>query len=416
MKFGSSVAEFHETGYHSMVRWPMFPRVLDIKKTLKRKSLFLLGPRMSGKTTYLKRNFKEAHLINLLKPELFLRYKANPELFGKEIEFEISTHNKKLFIIDEIQKIPALLDEVHNLIEEHKSIRFILTGSSARKLKRAGVNLLGGRASRYHFHPLVSAEIGFERFEKDLLRTLTYGTLPSILMSEEPWAELEDYVSLYLKEEIQQEAVVRSLDGFARFLNSVATTSSQQLNFTEIGNDAQVPPRTVREYYKVLEDTLVGNLLLPFEKTVKRKAVATAKFYLFDTGVTNYLLGRKSVAKKSTEFGGLFEQMIFNEIRAYLDYHQQVESLFYWRSTSQLEVDFLVKTKSDEWVGIEVKSSKRVSHREYRGLFALEEELELKRKIVVCWAEAPYVENKGVEILPYLYFLKELWSSRITGA
>lgn len=391
----------------------MFQRVLDFQNIIGRKSLFLLGPRQSGKSTYLKAQYKNAHTINLLRPAEFLKFKTQPSLFGEEIEFQINQHKQKLFIIDEVQKIPELLDEVHRLIEEYKNIRFILTGSSARKLKKEGVNLLGGRASRIYFHPIVSAEYGFKKYEDNFLKNITYGFLPSILTSDAPWEDLEDYVALYLKEEIQQEAIVRSLDGFSRFLNTVAITNAQQLNFTELGNDAQVPPRTVREYYQVLEDTLIGHILPAYEKTKKRKAVTTAKFYLFDPGVTNFLLGRKSVSLKAPEFGSLFEQTIFCELKAYLDYHRLSDCLYYWRSTSQFEVDFLVRNRRDQWIAIEVKSSTKPSPKDFKGFFALEEDLELKKKIVVCLASQPRTTDKKVDILPFRTFLEMLWADQI---
>lgn len=393
----------------------MFQRALKIDTILTRKSLFLFGPRQTGKTTYLKTQYPGAVVINLLKPSQFLKFKATPDLFGEEIEFAYRNQNARLFVVDEIQKIPELLDECQRLIGEFKDIRFILTGSSARKLKKAGVNLLGGRATRIHFHPIVSCEYGFDTFEQQLIKNLTYGFLPPILTSSDPWADLEDYVSLYLKEEIQQEAIVRSLGGFARFLNTVAVTNGQQLNFTSIGNDAQVPPRTVREYYQVLEDTLIGSLLQPFTKTVKRKAVATPKFYLFDPGVANFLSGRKTISPKTPEFGTVFEQMIHGEIRTYLDYSGMNDCFFYWRSTSQFEVDFLVRDSSGNWVAIEAKGTGIPSSKDFKGMVALEEDLPLKKKIVVCLADKPRLADRGVDVLPLRLFLEMLWGGKIVA-
>jgi predicted AAA+ superfamily ATPase len=387
----------------------MFNRTLNIEHILERKSLFLFGPRQTGKSTFLKNKYPHATVFDLLKPAEYLKFKTHPNQFGEEIEFQLKNKDSKLFIVDEVQKIPELLDETHRLIELHKDIRFILTGSSARKLKKSGINLLGGRASRVNFHPIVSSEFGFDAFDKKLIRNLTYGFLPPILTSREPWEDLEDYVSLYLKEEVQQEAIVRSLGGFSRFLATVAKTNAQQLNFTGVGSDAQVPSRTVREYYQVLEDTLIGNLLPSFTETTKRKAISTAKFYLFDPGVTNFLMGRKSVSRRTPEFGTLFEQMLHGEIKAYLDYHRMHDCLFYWRSTSQYEVDFLIRDKSENWIAIEAKGTTNPSPKEYRGIFALEEELPLKKKIVVCLAEKPRLLERNIEILPLRLFLETLW-------
>jgi predicted AAA+ superfamily ATPase len=245
-----------------------------------------------------------------------------------------------------------------------------------------------------------------------LVRNLTFGFLPHILNSKSPWADLEDYVGLYLKEEIQQEATVRSLEGFSRFLNTVALTNAQQLNFTELGNDAQVAPRTVREYYQVLEDTLVGHILPAFENTVKRKAMTTAKFYLFDPGVTNFLLGRKTLSAKTPEFGTLLEQSIFCEIKAFLDYHAIYDSLFYWRSTSLIEVDFVVKDTKGEWLGIEVKAAEEPQRKDFSGLLALEEDLPLKNKIVVCQTKTPRINKDNIEILPVRKFHEDLWARK----
>lgn len=392
----------------------MYKRILDLNSNLARKSLFLLGPRQTGKFTFLKKTFPDAYVFDLLRPSEYLKFKSNPSLFGEEVEYSYK-QGIKLFLVDEIQKFPELLDETHHLIEKYKDIRFILTGSSARKLKKSGVNLLGGRASRIHFHPIVSIEYGFDDFEKDLIRNLTYGFLPNILTSTDPWADLEDYVSLYLKEEIEQESLVRSLGGFTRFLNMVAKTNAQQLNFANIAHDAQVPPRTVREYYQVLEDTLIGSLLPAYQETTKRKAITSAKFYLFDIGVANFLVGRKTVSPKTPEFGPIFEQLIFTELTAYLDYSRKNDRLFYWRSTSQFEVDFLVREDSDSWVAIEAKGNSTPSTKDCKGMLALEEELPLRKKIVVCLVDRPRIMDGEIEILPLRHFLEKLWAGEICG-
>ena len=305
-----------------------------------------------------------------------------------------------------------MLDEVHRQIELHKEIRFILTGSSARKLKRSDVNLLGGRASRFYFHPITSIEMGFDQYSQNLERNITYGFLPQILLSSDPWQDLSDYVGIYLKEEIQQEAIVRSIDGFSRFLNTVALTNSEQINFTKIANDIDCSPKKVREYYQVLEDTLVGHLLEAFTKTKKRKAMTSAKFYLFDPGITNALLGRKFIAQKTKEFGNLFEQLVFCEIKAYLDYHQITDSLFYWRSTSKLEVDFIMLDPSSKLIAIKVKSSDNPSLKDSKGLLALEEDVKLKRKIIVCLSKKAKLFEHDVEVLPLQLFLEKLWGHK----
>ncbi|MFN9066676.1 MAG: ATP-binding protein, partial [Bdellovibrionales bacterium] len=297
----------------------MYKRILDLEAVLKRKSVFLLGPRQTGKSTYLKSQFKQAHFINLLKNSEYKDLLIDPSSLERRVKYAFEEEKKSIVIIDEIQKIPALLDEVHNLIEQNKSLRFILTGSSARKLKREGVNMLGGRASSYKMLPLCYPELGTGKYEKWLKR-LNIGALPSIMDSDSPVEDLKDYVSLYLNEEIKAEGISRSIDNFARFLEFSALINGEQLNFTSIGSDAQLSPSTVRDYFEVLQDTLIGTTLPAFLQTKKRKAMATSKFYFFDCGVTNALLGRKEVVQGTPEYGKMLEQAIFLELQAYLNY------------------------------------------------------------------------------------------------
>ena len=389
-----------------------FKRLLNFDNILKRKSLFLFGPRQTGKSTLLRKRYPDAYYVDLLQAAVFRRYKTNIASFQEELDYAIINDLKKIIIIDEIQKIPELLDQVHSQIELNKKLRFILTGSSTRKLKRSGVNMLGGRASKLLFHPITALEYGIENYIKNLNRILLYGTLPAVLTSDDPWADLIDYVDIYLKEEIQQEAIVRALDGFSRFLDKVALTNSQQVNFTVLGNDAQVPPRTVREYYHVLEDTLVGYLLPAFTSTKKRKAMTCAKFYLFDMGITNALLDRKYISSKTHEYGVLLEQLIFKELKAYTDYNGLRNCLYYWRSLTQFEVDFVVKI-SNSYYGIEVKSAAVYQKKDFKGLNALDEELPLKRKILVCLCEQPALTSERVEVLPLKTFLSLLWQNQL---
>lgn len=390
----------------------MYKRILDLKPILKRKSLFLLGPRQTGKSTYLRQKFPNSLYINLLKNSEFQMYSRRPEALEETVRYHLENDKNRVVIIDEIQKVPELLDEVHNLIEEEKSLRFILTGSSARKLKRSGVNLLGGRASMFHFYPLCYPELGADGFKQWKERILK-GSLPSIADSEDPMADLKDYVGLYLREEISAEGLTRSLDNFARFLDVSALCVGEQINFTSIGSDAQIPPSTVREYFNILEDTLIGSVLPAFLETKKRKAVSSGKFYLFDCGVTNALLGRKDVAVGTPEYGKLLEQAIYVEIKAYLDYRKVDKKFEYWRSTSQFEVDFLLYSNTQDIVAIEVKAGENPSEKDYKGLRALEEEFALKRKIIVCFAPKPRKTQEGIEILPLETFLKKLWQGKI---
>lgn len=390
----------------------MYKRELDLSSTLARKSLFLLGPRQTGKSTYLRKTYPNALYINLLKNSVYQTYSKKPQQLQETIHYFVENSPERIVIIDEIQKIPELLDEVHDLIESDKSLRFILTGSSARKLKKSGVNLLGGRASRFHFYPLCYPELGKEAFKKWQTR-IQIGALPSIVDSEEPFEDLKDYVGLYLKEEVVAEGLVRSIDNFSRFLDFAALCNAEQVNFTSIGNDAQISPSTVRDYFEILGDTLIGNTLPAFLATKKRKAISTGKFYLFDCGVVNALLGRRQVAIGTPEYGKLLEQALFIELRTYLDYKKIDKNIEYWRSTSQFEVDFLVYDSLKKIVAIEVKSGSNPSKKDFKGFFALEEEFKLARKIVVCSAETPRKTADGVEILPIEVFLRNLWAGKI---
>ncbi|MBI4405986.1 MAG: DUF4143 domain-containing protein [Deltaproteobacteria bacterium] len=290
------------------------------------------------------------------------------------------------------------------LIDRNKSLRFILTGSSARKLKRGHANLLGGRAWFCELHPLVAPEVEFSRIQD----RVNIGSLPAVLDSETPRQDLSAYVGTYLKEEILTESLTRSIENFSRFLQFASHLNGQQVNFTKIGNDAEIPPRTVKDYFQVLEDTLIARLLPAFQKTTKRKPAATAKFYFFDVGIANTLLRKGTIASGTPDFGLALEHLIFLELIAYINYHRFDRQLSYWRSLSQIEVDLLI----DDEIAIEVKSTARVSIQDTKGLKALSEDIRLKRQIVVS-SETKTRNIDGVEILPYHAFLKKLWNGEI---
>ncbi len=390
----------------------MYRRVLDLNQTLRRKSLFLLGPRQTGKSTYLKTNFPKALYINLLRNSEFQLYSRHPEKLREVVTYFIENSSEHLVVIDEVQKLPQLLDEVHDLIESNKSLRFILTGSSARKLKLGGANLLGGRASRFFFYPLCYAELGKAGFQKWKER-LQYGALPAIVDSTAPFEDLKDYVGLYLKEEVMAEGLVRSVDNFSHFMEFAALCNAEQVNYTSLGSDAQLSPSTVRSYFEILSDTLIGFTLPTFQQTKKRKAMTTPKFYMFDCGVVNALLQRNSVAPSTPEYGKLLEQAILIEIKTYLEYKRLDKRLEYWRSTSQFEVDFLIYSSLSEIVAIEIKANANPSKKDFKGFLAFEEEHKLARKIVICAADVPRKTSEGVEIMPIEEFLKNLWDGRI---
>jgi predicted AAA+ superfamily ATPase len=370
-------------------------RIVPILELTKKKSMFLLGPRQTGKSSLIKKTFPDCSKINLLLNDDFLRYQKDPGLLSREFE-----HKKKaeLIVIDEIQRLPELLNEVHYLIEE-VGHRFLLTGSNARKLKKSGTNLLGGRAGKITMHPLVRAELK-SRFS--LNRALSYGLLPSIFFSENPISDLKDYVGVYLKEEILAEGLTRNLPAFSRFLEAAASMNGKMLNYTKVANDAQIPPSTTYEHFKVLEDTLIAKEVVSFSKTNIRKAISTSKFYFFDIGVVRAILGKNEIKTSDADYGDFFEAYIFQELSCYSSYHRLAD-VKYWRSKSNFEVDFIL----DDRIAIEVKTTKRVSAADLKGLKALAEEKLLQKYILVSFDKKKQVYD-GIQCLYWENFLDQL--------
>jgi predicted AAA+ superfamily ATPase len=360
---------------------------------LKKKSYFLFGPRQTGKTSLVRETLEGARVYDLLRNDLYLSLGRNPSLLREEV-----TEKGSLVVIDEIQKLPQLLDEVHWLIEE-RGTRFLLTGSSARKLRRGGVNLLGGRARSKHLHPLVYREL--EDF--DLVKALDRGLLPSIYFSDEPREDLAAYAGDYLRQEIAAEGLARNVPAFSRFLEVAAACNGGMINFAKIASDAQVPRSTVQEYFTILEDTLIAHVLPAFRRTTRRKPITTAKFYLFDVGVARHLQHRGRLSPRSPEFGEAFETYFFHELKSYVDYAGSGE-LAYWRSKSQFEVDFILNGAT----AIEIKGKEVIAPRDLRGLKALREEGLLANFLVVSLVDRPRVVD-GIEVLPWRDFLERLW-------
>lgn len=371
-------------------------RKCPILKDLETRSVLLLGPRRTGKSALIREELKADKVYNLLKSDTFLRLSARPSLIRESLE-----KNDKLVIIDEIQKLPSLMDEVHFMIEE-LGIRFLLTGSSARKLKRTHTSLMAGRAKTRRLFPFVSAEVPDFNLEQVLL----YGTLPPFYLSNNPADELRSYVGDYLQEEIKAEALSRNIEAFSRFLHRAALSSGELINFESVANDAQMPARTIREHYTVLEDTLIGTMLHSFE-TQKRKAVSKGKFYFFDVGVLNALIGQTSITPHSKAFGTVFEYFIFQELFAYVSYQDKIRVLNFWRSTTHDEVDFVMGGE----IAIEVKSTQTVDDADLKGLKLLHQDTPMKRLIVVC-REPEKRKDGHIEIYPYRQFLSELWSDK----
>ncbi len=376
-------------------------RTLKLPDLLSRKSFFLFGPRATGKSTLIKQQLQiSASIIDLLDSRLYLK------LLDAPYELEPIINSKqagKIIVIDEIQRVPELLNEVHRLIENRK-MTFLLTGSSARKLRRGKANLLAGRVWEANLFPLTWQEIS----DFDLQRYLRYGGLPAVYLSDYPDEELDAYVNTYLKEEIMAEGLIRKLPPFARFLKTIALANTEMINFSKIANDCQVPPSTVTEYIGLLEDTLVGFLLPAWTASRKRKAIAKGKFYFFDTGVTHTLAGTKTLDRNSNLYGKSFEQFIGMEIRAFLNYRRKGAELSYWRSTHGYEVDFLIGQE----IAVEVKASKKITKRDFKGLKALKEEGVFKKYILV--SQDPINTSDGNVMTVYWEnFLDDLWSDRI---
>lgn len=346
----------------------------------------------------------KADYIDLLHSKTFLTLQNNPS----ELESFIT---KKWVAIDEIQRIPELLNEVHRLIEL-KKVSFLLIGSSARKLKRSGVNLLAGRALRSELLPLTWNELSQEG-NFDLNKYLMFGGLPEAVLDDEPEEYLYAYVETYLKEEIQAEALVRNLANYNRFLEAAAQNNGEMINFTKVANDAQLRPNTVRDYYQILQDTLIGNMLNSWQKSQKRKAIQTPKFYFFDLGVVHSLKKIEFLDRNSDLYSKSFEHFIYLEIRAYLSYYKIRKDLNYWRSKNGHEVDFIIGDK----IAVEVKSSKKVSNREHRGLLALlEENHSWEKTLIVSHDTEERSFPNGISHIHWETFLTKLWNGEIISS
>jgi len=365
------------------------------------RSAFLWGPRKTGKTTLLKRQFPEACWIDLLDYDLFLAFSQNPKRLRQMLAAQLST----TVVIDEVQKIPQLMDEIHWLIE-NKNYRFILSGSSARKLRRGKVNLLGGRAWRFELYPLVSREL---KMDFELNRALLYGLLPAHYLSPDSEMDLKAYVHDYLKEEIQAEALTRNIPAFSRFLYSAALTNGMLLNYSNSAREAGVSAKTIREYYQILEDTLIGRQLMPWKKTNKRRLIDTAKFFFFDTGIVSALLNYKTLSPGTTEYGRAFEHFILQECWAYRHYSRQDFPITFWRTASGSEVDLIL---GDAEVLLEIKSSETVKDRP-KGLHLFQEEYHCKKCFIISREPFPRKLNSNIMVLPWLMFCEMLWEGEI---
>jgi len=362
----------------------------------KGKSAFLWGPRKTGKSYWIRHAFPDATIIDLLKTDVFAEYASRPALLRERF-----AGHPRLIVIDEVQMAPDLLNEVHGLIESHGQ-SFLLTGSSARKLRRSHANLLGGRAWRYEMRPLIFRET--EEF--DLEAVMVSGLIPPHFLSPDPVSELRAYVGDYLKEEIAAEAQVRSIPSFAEFLRVSAVTNGELLNYTNVAREAGVSAKVVRSYFEILEDTLLGFRLQPWRRAKSRRLIETEKFYWFDVGVANFL-SRRNPKPGTPEFGKAFEHYILMELLAWQSYRQPDRSLTFWRTASGFEVDFII---DDFWAAIEVKASARVHDGDLRALRALRSERKTGQACVVCMERESRKTPDGIAILPWRHFLERLWA------
>jgi len=363
------------------------------------RSAFLWGPRKTGKTFWLRQTFPEHVRIDLLQTDVFGEYAARPSLLRERYQ-----DHRKMIIIDEVQMVPDLLHEVHWLIENRGS-SFLMTGSSARKLRRKHANLLGGRAWRHTMQPLTFLETqGF-----DLEGVMVSGLLPPHFLSPDPIRDLRSYVADYLKEEIAAEAAVQSIPAFSEFLRVAALTSGELLNYTNVAREAGVSAKVVRSYFQTLEDTLLGFRVTPWRKSKTRRMIETEKFFLFDIGLANYL-SRRTPREGTPEFGKAFEHYILMELKAYQAYRNPEIDIRYWRTSTGMEVDFILGEMD---VALEIKGSRRVHEGDLKGLTALLTEHKVKHPLLISLEREPRKMGAKVRALPWEIFLRELWSGAL---
>lgn len=381
---------------------PMFRRDLKLRwipnPATGSAATFLWGPRQTGKTTLVRTELPDAMAFDLLDTALAAELTVRP----RRLREEILARRPETVVVDEVQKVPELLEEVHWLLE-NSATRFVLCGSSPRKLRRKSRNLLGGRAIDLRLFPLTSREIP----HLDLVKYLNHGGLPVHYLVEDPAPLLRAYVNTYIKEEIIDESVTRNVPAFARFLRVAALTHGGQLNYANIARECGVSATTVRSYYQILQDTLLGFEIEPWRGRRKRRVVDAPKFFLFDVGVANFLYPESPVVSEGSDrFGRAFEHFLLNEVRAFLEYRQLDRPLRFWRTSSGFEVDIIV---GDMELAVECKASREVLTSDLRGVRALREEWPVRRAIVVSREARPRKTEDGIEILPWEEFCRGLW-------
>jgi len=365
-----------------------------------KESFFLFGPRGTGKSTWLRSNYKDALWVDLLDPDTFRPYIAKPERLE---ELVFGNPGKKTVIIDEVQKAPALLDVVHGLIEKKLKIQFILTGSSARKLKRTSVNLLAGRALKRSFYPFIASELS-DKF--DFQNALEFGMLPLAFNSSNKDDVLRAYVSLYISEEVKAEGLVRNIGNFSRFLEAVSFSHSSQLNIANVAADCQVERKVVENYVSILEDLMLSCRIPVFTKRAKRAVASHPKFYFFDVGVYRSLRPRGPLDKPEEVEGAALEGLVAQHLLAWNAYHGEKNSLYYWRTRAGSEVDFVLYGSGKFWA-IEVKNSKKISDADLRPLRTFKEDYP-ECKTFFLYRGSERLLKYGIQCMPCEEFLKEL--------
>lgn len=366
-----------------------------------KESSFLWGARQTGKSTLLKTLYPDSLYFDLLLYDVYERLQRNPTILRETI---LASTSSLPVIIDEIQRIPELLNEIHWIIT-NKNIQFILSGSSPRKILRSGANLLGGRALRSELYPLVYKEIP----NFDLIRALNHGLLPRHYLSKNPERLVSAYIGSYLQDEILAEAKIRNIHSFSRFLEAAAFSNGEIVNYTNIAADCGVSAPTIKEYFHILEETLIGRFLPSYRKKPKRRVIQAPKFYFFDVAIANYFLKRKSIEFGSEAFGSAFEHFIYHEIYAHSKYSGSNFPISYWRTASQIEIDFVL---GEHEVAIEVKASQQINPRHLKGLKSFAEEYKVKKLILV--SNDPFHRQIGtITAMPWKMFLDKLWAGEI---
>lgn len=368
-------------------------------------SAFLWGARKTGKSTYLKQAFPNSLVYDFLQTDVTLDFIRNPALLREQLLADEKRARQSPVILDEVQKVPAVLDEVHWLIE-NAGLNFILCGSSARKLKRGRANLLGARAWRYEMFPFVYREL--KSF--DLVRALNQGLIPAHHLQEKYQRSLRAYVNDYLKEEVFDEGLTRNVPAFARFFEAMGYSRGELTNYSNIARDCGVDSKTVKEYYQILVDTLLGTFVTPFKKRQNRQVISkAAKFYLFDVGVAGFLSNRRITEQRGEQFGKAFEHFIFTELSAHRSYLELDYAINFWRTKSGLEVDFVLGGGE---IAIEVKSGARVGGSDLKAMKAFIDEYKPRVGIVVS-NEAKERIIGDIRVLPWRHFLDELWGGEL---